>query len=58
MTLLLHAGAGALDYSDLRQLETPEATRTHVPIPHHRLVDVVRRTFEVLFDVLGRQRCR
>lgn len=44
MTLMLHAGAAALDYSDLRSLDTPEATRTHVPIPHHRLVDVVRHT--------------
>lgn len=44
MTLMLHAGANALDYVDLRHLETPEATPTHVPIPHHRLVDVVRHT--------------
>jgi hypothetical protein len=44
MTLMLHAGAEALAYDDLRQLETPAATNTHVPIPHHRLVDVVRLT--------------
>ncbi len=44
MTLMLHAGADPLDYVDLRHLETPDATRTHVPIPHHRLVDVVRLT--------------
>jgi len=44
MTLMLHAGADALDYGDLRHLETPDATATHVPIPHHRLVDVVRLT--------------
>ncbi|HHG90311.1 MAG TPA: DUF932 domain-containing protein [Devosia sp.] len=44
MTLMLHAGANPLDYDGLRQLETPEATPTHVPIPHHRLVDAVRHT--------------
>jgi len=44
MTLMLHAGANALDYADLRQLETPDPTLTHVPIPHHRLVGVVRLT--------------
>ena len=44
MTLMLHAGANALDYADLRQLETPDPTQTHVPIPHHRLVDVIRLT--------------
>ena len=42
MTLMLHAGANPLDYSGLRALETPGPTPTHVPIPHHRLVDVVR----------------
>lgn len=44
MTLMLHAGAQALDYADLRLLETPDPTATHVPIAHHRLVDVVRLT--------------
>ncbi len=44
MTLMLHAGAETLDYDDLRGLETPDPTPTHVPIPHHRLVDVVRLT--------------
>ena len=44
MTLMLHAGAIALDYPDLRQQETPPPTQTHVPIPHHRLVDMVRHT--------------
>ena len=44
MTLMLHAGATAVDYDGLRQLELPEATKTHVPIPHYRLVDMVRHT--------------
>lgn len=41
MTLMLHSGAERLDYDGLRQLETPPATSTHVPIPHFRLVDMV-----------------
>lgn len=41
MTLMLHAGASPVDYDGLRQLETPEPTSTHVPVPHFRLVDLV-----------------
>src|SRR5690606_20018092 len=41
MTLMLHAGASAVDYDGLRQLLTPEPTATHVPVPHHRFVDLV-----------------
>jgi hypothetical protein len=41
MTLMLHAGAKPVDYDGLRTLVTPEATATHVPIPHHRVVDAV-----------------
>lgn len=41
MTLMLHAGANPVDYDGLRQLETPEPTPTHVPVPHFRLVDLV-----------------
>lgn len=44
MTLLLHAGAEAVSFDNLRHEETPEATRSHVPIPHYRLVDMIRHT--------------
>ena len=44
MTLMLHAGATALDYDSLRQLDTPAATATHVPIPHFRVVDLLKST--------------
>jgi hypothetical protein len=44
MTLMLHAGAKAVEYDALRQLETPPATQTHVPLPHFRLVDLVKTT--------------
>ena len=42
MTLMLHAGGEALDYADLRALPTPAPTDTHVPIPHHSVVDMVK----------------
>ena len=41
MTLMLHVNASQIDYDGLRQLETPEGTNTHVPIPHFRFVDMV-----------------
>lgn len=44
MTLMLHAGAEPVDYNGLRSLITPEPTRTHVPIPHVRVVDMLRHT--------------
>ena len=44
MTLILHAGANAVSYDALRVVQTPEATSTHVPIPHHELVELVRFT--------------
>mgnify|MGYP001821750011 FL=1 len=55
MTLMLHAGADALAYDDLRQLETPPSTATHVPIPHHRLVDVVRLTLGFYGHVIAEE---
>lgn len=42
MTLLLHAGGEAISYGDLRALPVPAATLSHVPIPHHSVVDMVR----------------
>ena len=42
MTLMLHVNAKPIDYDGLRQLETPAATATHVPIPHFRVVDLIK----------------
>lgn len=42
MTMLLHCGAEEVPYEGLRELETPEGTSTHVPIPHFRVADYVR----------------
>lgn len=44
MTLMLHCGAEEVEYDDLRSLDIPPATPTHVPIPHFRLVDMLRHT--------------
>lgn len=42
MSLMLHRGAEEVSLNQLQQAFTPEATRTHVPIAHHSLVDHVR----------------
>ncbi len=44
MTLLLHTGAEPIEYDALRDLPIPAATSTHVPIPHHRVVDMLVHT--------------
>src|SRR5258708_11345968 len=44
MTLMIHAGANALSYDDLRAVQTPGGTDTHVPVPHHEIVELVRYT--------------
>jgi len=42
MTLILHHGGTDIDYAALRELETPAPTASHVPIPHFRVVDLVK----------------
>jgi hypothetical protein len=44
MTLMIHAGANALSYDDLRAVQTPGGTDTHVPVAHHEIVELVRYT--------------
>ena len=44
MSLVLHCGAEEVEYDALRALDTPPATKSHVPIPHYRLVDMLRHT--------------
>lgn len=43
-TLNLHSGGELVPYEALREMDTPAATATHVPIEHFRLVDLVRST--------------
>ena len=42
MILMFHCGAEEVEYDALRQLKTPEATRSHVPTPHYKVMDLVR----------------
>ncbi len=44
MTLMLHCGAEEVPYAHLREMQTPEGTRSHVPIAHHRVVDLVKHS--------------
>lgn len=40
--MILHCGAEHVDYDAIRAVETPDGTDTHVPIPHHQVVEMVR----------------
>jgi hypothetical protein len=44
MTLMLHAGANPVDYEALRAVPVPAPTDTHVPVPHHEIVELMRFT--------------
>ncbi|QWG24152.1 DUF945 domain-containing protein [Bradyrhizobium sediminis] len=44
MTLMLHSGANPVSYDELRAVTTPAATDTHVPVPHHEIVELMRYT--------------
>jgi len=45
MTLLtLHAGARAVSYDELRASPTPTPTDSHLPVPHHEIVELARYT--------------
>ena len=42
MTLMLHAGATLIEYDDLRAVNTPPRTESHVPVAHHEIVELMR----------------
>jgi hypothetical protein len=42
--LNLHSGGELVPYEAIRKLQTPPATATHVPIEHHRLIELTRVT--------------
>ena len=44
MTLMLHAGANPVEYEALRAVPVPPPTDTHVPVPHHEIVELMRFT--------------
>jgi hypothetical protein len=43
-TINLHSGGEEVTYEMLRDVDTPPATPSHVPIPHFRIVDLIRGT--------------
>lgn len=45
--LNLHSGGELVTFDQLREVETPLATASHVPIEHHRLVSLVRGTLQM-----------
>lgn len=44
--LVLHCGAGKVSEEDVRRVDTPAPTDSWYPIPHHELLDSVRRNVE------------
>jgi hypothetical protein len=44
MSLMLHSGANAVSYDDLRAVPLPAPTDTHNPVAHHEIVELVRYT--------------
>jgi hypothetical protein len=44
VSLMLHSGANAVSYDGLRSVITPQGTDSHVPVPHHEVVELVRYT--------------
>src|SRR5262249_50717808 len=44
MSLIIHAGAEPVTYDELRAVKTPHGTETHVPVPHHEIVELMRYT--------------
>jgi hypothetical protein len=41
---MIHAGAAPATYDELRALQTPDGTDTHVPVAHHEIVELIRYT--------------
>jgi hypothetical protein len=46
LTLILHSGASSVTYDELRErvIQMPEPTATHIPVPHHEIVELMRYT--------------
>jgi hypothetical protein len=41
---MLHSGANPVSYDELRTVQLPAATDTHVPLAHHEIVELMRYT--------------
>jgi hypothetical protein len=44
MTIMMHKGSRSVSYEELKEIPTPLATRTHMPIPHADIVDATTDT--------------
>ena len=44
MSIMMHKGSRSITREELSELETPEGTRTHVPIPHHEILNQTQKT--------------
>ena len=44
--LLMHCGGRHVSRDDIVNAPTPQRTRTWVPVPHHRLIDIVETTID------------
>jgi hypothetical protein len=47
MSLMLHAGAEPVELSALKAVPVPEATDSHVPVPHHEFLDMVKMALHI-----------
>lgn len=53
---MMHCGAEAIPFPALMQIETPEPTDTHFPIPHHKFYDVaIDQLYDRGFTVSNQQ---
>lgn len=46
LDLMIHCGGYRVERGEVKRVETPERTKTWVPIPHDRLLELVERTLE------------
>ena len=44
--LLMHCGGSHVTRDDIANAPTPDRTRTWVPVPHHRLLELAQTTIE------------
>jgi hypothetical protein len=44
LNLMIHCGAQRTTLKALREMPTPKGTRTHIPIAHHELFDLTRKS--------------
>lgn len=44
MSIMMTKGSKEVDYEELVSVRTPEGTRTHIPIPHHQILDQTQDT--------------